>query len=131
MEKKNKEQGIFSMHSGCQIFLWKELGTIKIGLLCAQMNVLALMRFGVKNSMNSTLCTKNPGEVGRSSEPEYFGKKLLMSKSGLECLLSSIRMPATEKVINNTLEQLNALIYALKLFNTLQKMKLLFATWHR
>lgn len=65
------------------------------------------------------------------SRLDNYGRLLLTLKSRLVLPTCSIKMLATENQTNNILEQLNQVIFALKLSNTLLPMRLQFVILHQ
>lgn len=80
-----------------------------------------------KNSKNCTLDMNKKEEEIRQSKLKKFGKPLSKVKLKQELHTCFLKITRTLNLTNKIWELSKALIYAAKLLNTLQKMKLQFA----
>ena len=127
MVRKRIELEIFFTLYGFQIFSWKELLKTVTGRSFVQIKLQECMSATVQNSKNCTLDMNKKVEEIRQSKLKKFGKPLSKVKLKQELHTCFLKITRTLNLTNKIWELSKALIYAAKLLNTLQKMKLQFA----
>lgn len=129
--QKRIERAICSLLSGFQTSSWGELKPTKIGLSCAQMNVLDYSSAGERNLKSFTPNTRKKREAEKPWRPNGFGAKSLTPKSKPEPHTCFTRTTATESLTKTIWERSRVQTCALRLWNILTKMRLPFVIWHQ
>jgi len=119
---------IFFTHSGFLICLWNVCKRMVTGLFSAQTERLVSMNAMVLRLKNFTLNMKQKVGAIRPWKLKNCGRKLLKVRLKLVRLTCSTRITLTENPINKIWAPSKARIFVVKLWNTLQRMKLPSAT---
>lgn len=126
--RRRIERETCSMLFGSRTSSWREFRKKEIGHSCARMNALVCLNHLERSLKLSTLSTKRKAKEDQLSKLSICGLISSMLRLKLETPTCSTKIMPTRNQISKILEQLRAQISAVKSWNSLQRMKSLFAT---